>query len=212
MSNCIACGAVTSPDGRFCQNCGAAKRAPPSCSRCGKPVIAGDKFCGHCGAAIEPIGASPTSQVVGERRRLSLWYPASVLGCGLYLVAFPLAGLAAMNLADDVEARLPMFLLGCLLAYPILTFWRGIFCVRGNRSRNQRSAVPRENRASSGATAVWIVILGMIAAGVIWQLRMDVLKKVKALHTNTQRWLAPPLRGDDLRPRTRPRDNVRQDP
>jgi hypothetical protein len=57
-TRCRSCGQRLSPDGHFCQHCGAAANTAPvtaaarTCSTCGTDNVPGAKFCTACGQAV----------------------------------------------------------------------------------------------------------------------------------------------------------------
>lgn len=57
MTTCPSCGAATSPEQRFCGECGAALAVV--CPKCRAPVRPGQRFCAECGAAISASPPAP---------------------------------------------------------------------------------------------------------------------------------------------------------
>lgn len=196
---------------KFCHNCGAAQQKMRACPRCGNPTVAGDRFCGHCGATVvqaanppRPRPAAPAA--VRREPRVSLWYPASGLGCFVYLIAALACGLLAVRVAADADAPVPTFVVGCLLAYPILTMWRGLLLVRGLIARPTLAAAAGGEQQKFSGASIWAIILTMIAAGVAWKLRHEALRP----KPNYQQWRQTQPGSEQVRPRTRSTDGVRQ--
>jgi class 3 adenylate cyclase len=59
VAGCPNCGATTTPELRFCLNCGTA--LAQRCQTCGTPRVAGARFCGSCGTAFADGGTEATT-------------------------------------------------------------------------------------------------------------------------------------------------------
>ncbi len=65
MTNCPNCNAATTPDLRFCLECGTA--LTERCATCGAARVAGAKFCGSCGTRFADAGPGPNPADVRPR-------------------------------------------------------------------------------------------------------------------------------------------------
>ena len=73
---CPNCGGSTTPDQKFCFECGASLAA--ACSQCEAPLPPGAKFCGECGTRVAATSASPATgpgdSPKPERRHVSVLF------------------------------------------------------------------------------------------------------------------------------------------